>query len=41
VMCKFKLDKSGNIMFKDGLVFTHMESLYEKEINPLVLQWRD
>lgn len=26
---------------KDGLIFSHLESLYERGLNTLVLHWRD
>lgn len=29
------------ITLKDGLIFTHMDSLYEEDLNSLVLHWRD
>jgi hypothetical protein len=41
LMCKFQIDSSGLAYFKDGIIFTHMESLYEKGNNTLNLHWRD
>src|SRR5687767_14783592 len=31
----------GQVFFKDGIIFTHLESLYEKGLNTLTLHWRD
>lgn len=41
LMSKFQIDNKGQAYFKDGIIFTHMESVYERGINTLNLHWRD
>jgi hypothetical protein len=38
----FSMDSTYKTLYmKDGLVFSHLESLYERHLNTLVLHWRD
>lgn len=41
-MISYSFDPSKNHIFeKDGLIFSHLESPYERGLNTLVLHWRD
>jgi hypothetical protein len=41
ILSKFGSDTKGMIFLKDGIMFIHLESLYEKGLNQYTLHWRD